>query len=84
MPGDAAIEAAVQAAMTHTWEEGYDRDGSHAAGCYVAYREGLSTIVGDWGLRHFAEEIATAAIRAYLAAQPAERTAAEMRRGVDG
>lgn len=64
---DPIIEAAVEAAKLVTWEDGYDRNGSHSAGTYVAYEEGLMHLFGDYGegtARHYAEEIVKAALLA--------------------
>lgn len=59
----------VEAGANHTWEEGYDRNGSHATGKYVGYEEGLSTLFGDHGdgrAKMYSEEVWQAMITTAL------------------
>lgn len=80
MPGDPAIEAAARALVPI-------KAGSRTVGEHIAFGLYYWNAAGEE--RHMLTDIALAecaiaAIRAYLAAQPAERTAAEMRREIEG
>jgi hypothetical protein len=59
-------EGTVEAMAKHEWSGGYDRDGSHAAGAYVEYVDGLEHMTSETNARVIASEVFTAAIEHML------------------
>ena len=59
-----AAERVKRAILTAEWGDGYDRNGSHAAGEYVEYREGLLHLFDAPLAEIWADELAKAALAA--------------------
>jgi hypothetical protein len=57
------IRSAIKSALlNHEWPGGYDRNGSHAAGEYCEYVEGLKSVFAEHHAAVYAEELASAVI----------------------
>lgn len=50
-------ETIVQELLALRWEEGYDRNGSHDAGHYVAYESGLCPAISLDGIYALADYV---------------------------
>jgi len=58
------VMAVAERLAAHSWGGGYDRNGSHAAGEYVSYTEGLSSVLPEHIAQVYATMLALHALKA--------------------